>query len=303
MKQTLSVRLQAGKYIAAVSGGVDSMVLLDLLRQKPKVELVVAHFDHGIRPDSKNDRKLVQKIAKQYDLPVVTGLGHLGPDASEAKARGARYAFLRKVMQEHGARAIVTAHHQDDLLETAILNLLRGTGRKGLSSLGDTKDLRRPLLHATKKQIRAYAREHQLAWNEDSTNASDRYLRNYVRHNILDRFSEKGRAALLHQVEEAKAINKQLDELLEEDLSRQPANDQLDRGWYLKLPYAVAREVMATWLRRNGIINFDRALIDHLVVAAKTKRAGKLADINAGYILEFGKEKIQLMRRGEQNSK
>ena len=290
----MNIQISPGKYVVAVSGGVDSVVLLDLLAKKPKLELVVAHFDHGIREDSAEDRKLVQKLANHYNLPVFYKSGKLGPTASEAKAREARYAFLRHIRAEQGARAIITAHHQDDMLETAIINMLRGTGRKGLSSLISTKELVRPLLTWSKSDILSYAREYNLAWYEDSTNADERYLRNYIRKHILSRFTGPDRADLLRRVEQAGKINIQIDQLLEEDLQKQPARDELDRLWYLQLPYTVAKEIMAAWLRRNGIINFDRAMIDHLVIAAKTATPGKLADIDAGHLLALGKEKIKL---------
>lgn len=296
----MQISIKPGTYVVAVSGGVDSMVLLDVLAQKPKVKLIVAHFDHGIRSDSSEDRKFVQAAAKHYGLPYVSALGKLGPAASEATARTARYAFLRKVQEQHQARSLVTAHHQDDMLETAILNLLRGTGRRGMSSLYSSQRVVRPLLHYTKKDICNYAKEHELAWREDSTNADDRYLRNYIRHNILTRFGETGRAALLDLVEHARSINQKIDSILEHDLAKQPARNQLDRGWYLALPYTVAREVMATWLRRNGIVGFDRNLLDYLVVASKTKQAGKQADVVKGYALEFGKQNIKLVHRGDQ---
>src|SRR5688572_18243464 len=174
----MNFRLSPGKYVVAVSGGVDSMVLLDLLRERPKLELIVAHFDHGIRKESARDRKLVQRIAKSYDLPFFYAEGNLGPKAGEALAREARYAFLRKIQEEQGAKAIITAHHQDDMLETAIMNLLRGTGRRGLSSLKSRKELVRPMLEWTKKGIREYAEERDLVWAEDVTNDDERYLRN-----------------------------------------------------------------------------------------------------------------------------
>lgn len=291
------VKVRPGKYVVAVSGGVDSMVLLDLLRQKSKLELVVAHFDHGIRPDSAEDRKLVQRIAKHYDLPFVYAQGHLGPKASEAIAREARYAFLRTVQEEQGAKAIITAHHQDDMLETAIMNLLRGTGRRGLSSLKNRKDLVRPLLSWTKKGIREYAEEHDLVWAEDSTNDDERYLRNYIRHNILSRFTKEGREALSRHIKQAGKVNEEIDKLLDKDLDEQPDKTELNRSWYLQLPYAVATEMMAAWLRRNGILQFDRHMIERLAVAAKTARAGKQADINSRHIVEFTKDKIRLTSR------
>jgi tRNA(Ile)-lysidine synthetase-like protein len=293
----MKVRISPGKYVVAVSGGVDSMVLLNVLRQNPRLELIVAHFDHGIRPDAAEDRKLVQRIAKAYDLSFVHAEGHLGAKASEALARAARYEFLRKVQAEHGAKAIITAHHQDDMLETAIMNLLRGTGRRGLSSLRSRKDLIRPLLDWTKKDIRTYAEEHDLVWAEDSTNNDEHHLRNYIRHNILARFTKEGREALLHHMKQAGKVNDEIDSLLDKDLAAQPAKDELSRSWYLQLPYAVASEMMAAWLRRNGILQFDRHLIDRLVVAAKTARPGKLADINSHQVVEFTRDKIKLIDR------
>ncbi len=293
----MKVRISPGKYVVAVSGGVDSMVLLDLLRQKPKLELVVAHFDHGIRPNSAADRKLVQRIAEDYGLPFVYAEGKLGAKASEALARDARYAFLRAVQQEHGAEAIITAHHQDDMLETAIMNLLRGTGRRGLSSLKSRKDLVRPLLDWTKKGVREYAEERDLVWNEDSTNDDERYLRNYIRNNILSRFTKTGRDTLLVHMKQAGKINEEIDELLDKDLADQPSKDELNRGWYLLLPYAVATEMMAAWLRRNGVLQFDRHMIERLVVAAKTARPGKIADVDSGHVVKITKDRIKLTNR------
>lgn len=293
----MNISIEPGKYVVAVSGGVDSMVLLDLLAASPKVELVVAHFDHGVRPDAAEDRKLVQKAAEQYGIPFYTEQGKLGPDVSEATAREARYAFLRRVQKEQGARAIVTAHHQDDMLETAILNMLRGTGRKGLSSLASNETLVRPLLAWTKKDIRRYAADYHLSWREDSTNADERYLRNYIRCTMLPRFGEAGRANLLKRIQKAYQMNAEIDELLASDLQSQPAVNELSRTWYAQLPYAVACEMMAAWLRRNGVTGFDRVLIERLVVAAKTAQPGKRADVDTKYVLQFSKNKVELLPR------
>lgn len=281
----------------AVSGGVDSMVLLDLLCRTPGLELVVAHFDHGIRPDSAEDRKLVEHEAARRGWPFVFAEGNLGAVASEAEARQARYEFLWKVQKEQGARAIITAHHQDDMLETAVLNLLRGTGRRGLSSLRSREGLARPLLGWSKPDIRRYAEERGLKWREDVTNQDERYLRNYIRRNILTRFDEKSRDLLLRLIRQTEELNEQIDQLLDEYLDAQPARSELNRLRYLQLPYAVSSEVMAAWLRRNGIRQFDRRLIDRLVVAAKTARPGKSADVNSQFIIKFTKDRIRLVPR------
>lgn len=273
------------------------MVLLHILAGEVGVDPIVAHFEHGIRPDSEEDFKLVQAAAKKYKLPFVAAHGHLGPNTSEATARKARYDFLQHVLEEEGADGIITAHHEDDMLETAILNMLRGTGRLGLSSLRSRDKLVRPLLGYSKEQILAYAKERGIVWHEDSTNADDGFLRNYIRHAIVPRLGQKGRDALLARIGQASAINDQIDALLATDLTAHAPSLQLDRKWFIMLPYAVASEVMAMWLRKNGIVGFDRALIDRLVVQAKTKQPGKIADVNGGYILEFTRETVRLGKK------
>jgi tRNA(Ile)-lysidine synthase len=199
-----------GRYIVAVSGGVDSMVLLDMLVQQPGLLLTVAHFDHGIRDDSHKDRQLVQKTAHNYGLPFVYNKGNLGAGASEADARKARYQFLHTVRKASLAEAIITAHHQDDLLETAIINMLRGTGRRGLSSLKSQDRILRPLLTYSKKQIQSYAETHNIVWYEDSTNKDEKYLRNYVRRQILAKFSDEQRQQLLVHLNTAHEFNGEL---------------------------------------------------------------------------------------------
>jgi len=286
-----------GKYVVAVSGGVDSVVLLGLLRQLPDVQLVVAHFDHGIRAESGSDRQFVQELAEKYGLPFVYDEGHLGAKASEAVAREARYKFLRHVMQAADASAIITAHHEDDLLETAILNLLRGTGRKGLTSLKSFSDVYRPLLDVSKQAIIAYAKAHKLDWREDATNADTTYLRNYIRHTVLPRFDTVARGRFRALIDATSSTNVEIDALLAEQLSKQSATDTLDRHWLVMLPHSVAKEAVAAWLRAHDIREFDKKTIERITVAAKTYLPGKWIDVNASYIIKVERHKLALAAR------
>lgn len=281
-----------GKYVVAVSGGVDSMVLLDVLRRQPQVDLVVAHYDHGIRADSDEDRRLVQKAAKKYGLIFEYQQGRLGPETSEAAARDKRYDFLRHIQKKYQAKAIITAHHQDDMLETAILNLLRGTGRKGLSSLTSRPGLIRPLLNCTKHEIYDYARQNKIPWREDSTNADDKYLRNYIRHQIMPRLGAK-RQELLGLLRSTGKLNQDIDDILQSEIKQ---SRQLQRHWFIMLPYNVSCEAMAAWLRQNNITSFDRPLVERLTVAAKTKPASKLTPISAHWQLQIGKHDLRLQK-------
>lgn len=285
-------------YVVAVSGGVDSVVLLDILRQRlPAGRLTVAHFDHGIRQDSAADRHFVGELAKHHGLSFVYDEGRLGPQASEADARVARYAFLRQVASRAGARYIVTAHHEDDVLETAIINLLRGTGRKGLSALRSHDDLYRPLLATPKAHIRAYAARHQLAWREDSTNSDPSYLRNYVRHNIMPKFDNASRDRLRGLIQATGRANIEIDSLLADQLHLQPAGDMLDREWFRELPADVANEIIAAWLRRLGITGFDRRTIGRLTDGIINLQPGKQVDINGRYIVAIKRGYAVVMPR------
>lgn len=274
----MKITVEPGTYVVAVSGGVDSMVLLDILVQQSGLQLVVAHYDHGIRVDAVKDRRLVQQTAKRYNVPFVYDEGRLGANVSEAMARQARYQFLQKVQRAAKARAIITAHHQDDMLETAIINVIRGTGRRGLSALGSREQIVRPLLHITKQQIRRYAQSHTINWHEDSTNQDEKYLRNYIRHKILNKLSKHEQDSLLKHITTAKQLNTQIDQLLAQQLDMQPARHKLDRQWFVGLSHAVAREVMASWLRSQDI-GFDSKRLERLVIAAKTYPSGKQTDV------------------------
>jgi tRNA(Ile)-lysidine synthase len=293
----MDMDLQSGRYVAAVSGGVDSMVLLDLLAKRRDLRITVAHYDHGIREDSTEDRRLVQRVAKAYGLPFVYHAGLLGPGASESVARLARYEFLHRVRHASGAAAVITAHHQDDLLETIILNLLRGTGRRGLSSLKSTDTVKRPLLHEPKLKLLRYAEREGLRWREDSTNADERYMRNYVRQRIMPRFANADREALLGMAGRAAELNAAIEQELVNYLHVQPGRDVLDRYGFTMLPHAVAREVMAQWLVQYARAELSRKMLERLVVAAKTGRAGTKIDVDKEHWLEIGHTHLALKPR------
>ena len=123
--------VQEKTYLVAVSGGVDSVALLDVLvKGNPGSRLVVAHFDHGIRPNSSKDALFVKNLADRYGLDFIGRRAELGEGTSEATAREARYGFLFQAKEEIVAESLITAHHLDDFLETVVLNFHRGCKRR-----------------------------------------------------------------------------------------------------------------------------------------------------------------------------
>ena len=285
----MKIDMPVGKYVVAVSGGVDSVVLLDLLRLYPGVKLTVAHFDHGIRDDSHLDRAHVEALARRYRVPFVYDKGRLGPGASEAEARQARYAFLKRAQEMTEADAVVTAHHENDVLETAVINLLRGTGRKGLSSLTNGEGIIRPLLDVPKSEIIDYAKRHRLSWREDSTNVDTRYLRNRIRHEVLPSWSMHDRRRLLDVSRRMRTVNQEIDAIMHDKVQ-----GDLEREWFILLPHNVSREVMASWLRNHGVSEFDRTTLERLTVAAKTAAHGKAIDVVKGHSLHVGQNDLAL---------
>ncbi|HLA49428.1 MAG TPA: tRNA lysidine(34) synthetase TilS [Candidatus Saccharimonadales bacterium] len=280
----MKIDLASGRYVLAVSGGVDSMTLLDILAKMPGLELIVAHFNHGIRADSVKDEQLVREIAQKYGLPFEVSHGRLGKTASEETARQARYEFLDKVKKKYKVDAIITAHHQDDLIETAFLNILRGTGRKGLSSILNPKIIR-PLLNIPKAEILEYAQKHHLQWREDITNIETRYLRNYIRQHLMAVLTNKQRQEILDNINKVAKLNN----LIEQDIATLSHTHltELDRQQFIMLPSDVSEELLAWWLRNNQLRDFDRKTIKRLSTAIKTAPAGSVHDVLKGRRLKL----------------
>ena len=299
--------LPTGTYVVAVSGGVDSMVLLHMLaeqvQQRKKGDkpyrLIAAHLDHGIRSDSYQEVAVVKGFAARYHVPVVTHRVELGQHASEDKSRQARYKFLRSTKQASNARAIITAHHRDDELETAVLNLYRGTGRKGLSSLRSNSqdDILRPLLPFTKRDIRRYAERHNVPWREDSTNQDARYMRNYIRHNIIRDLSTEANELLHQHIDVAHKINQHIDAYLINVLHLQSSQQHLRLSTIRQYPHVVRRELMAAWLRHNELRDFSRKTIERLVQACCTAQPQTEHEAMGRYYIKILPEVAMLQKR------
>lgn len=170
------------KILAAVSGGEDSMCMLHKLG--PNV--VVAHFNHKMRgAESDRDAKFVEDWCNEHNLPFVLGEA-TGELTSEEEAREARYSFLERAALENGCDYIATAHTKDDNAETVLLNLTRGAGTKGLCGIPPERgNIIRPILDMTREEVVAYNAQHGIPHVDDSTNESDDYNRNLIRHKVL----------------------------------------------------------------------------------------------------------------------
>ena len=175
------------RVVCAVSGGADSVALLFgmyLLREKLRIDLSAAHFNHHLRgAESDEDEQFVRDFCAGYGIPLTLGGGQVQPGKKglEAAAREARYAFLRSLPGK-----IATAHTADDNAETVLMHLLRGTGLKGLGGIAPVNGpIIRPMLNITRQEVEDFLEEYALPHREDSSNAGDEFLRNRIRHHVM----------------------------------------------------------------------------------------------------------------------
>ncbi len=210
--------------LVAVSGGVDSMVLLDLLRTAG-YSLNIAHCNFQLRDEeSDGDEQLVRAYAKTHDLPIFVKsfdtktLVETSEDSLQMVARNIRYSWFRELCADNEFDKIVVAHHKEDQAETMLLNLVRGTGVKGLGGMRpENEDIVRPLLFASKSELKNYAKEQDLSYRNDSSNADDHYRRNFMRLNVMPLLQEINPSVVDQMSETAnrvQEVNAVLDDLL-----------------------------------------------------------------------------------------
>ena len=182
-------------YLLAISGGIDSMVMAHLCKEA-NLKVTWAHCNFSLRgKESDIDEIFVKEKAEAFGVNCFSIRFATTQYATEHKvstqiaARELRYAWFRKLQEEYDFDYIFTAHHANDSLETFFINLLRGTGLKGLVGIPEkTENIFRPLLPYSRKEIERYAKKHQITWREDQTNASTSYLRNKIRHQVVPWF-------------------------------------------------------------------------------------------------------------------
>jgi tRNA(Ile)-lysidine synthase len=181
--------LPIDKILLAVSGGMDSMVMVRLFRDA-NVQIGIAHVNHNLRgEESQQDEDFIKNYCETYHLPFF--VASIDPKTFDRqnmheKARQFRYDFFEKVMTVNDYQYVATAHHQDDVVETFLMNMSRGAGLNGLSSIPSKRQhIIRPILFATKEDITNFVTIEKIQFREDSSNASDKYLRNSLRHHIV----------------------------------------------------------------------------------------------------------------------
>lgn len=325
------------KIILAVSGGVDSMLLLAQVAERAAREgwldeVVVAQFDHGTRESARADQELVARRAKELGVRCERGrmgkglgggilgegglsegsLGEGGEFLSEAAAREARYEFLEAVARKYAPAEIWTAQHLDDLVETVAINLLRGTGWRGLAVM-ERAGVRRPWLEEAsggraepgleeasgerleqgppgRAEIWRQAGERELVFREDPTNQEAIYLRNRVRARLAD-WPRAQKLELWRGWQRQKELRREIDQLVAELLPAQGA--EWRRSWFWELEPAVAGELLRAGLLRIGV-RATRPQLEDFRRAILSYAPGRKFNLPGGRLVRLGRDKFVL---------
>jgi tRNA(Ile)-lysidine synthase len=296
------------QYLIAVSGGRDSVALLDQLVRLGFRRMIVCHLNHQLRGRSGDaDARFVEKLAKDYGLDFVGQSVDVRARAArtkssiEAAGRDARYSFFAQTARKRRCRTVFLAHHADDLVETFCLNLFRGAGASGLASMrklsrrtveGVVLTIARPLLTVWRDDIDRYVRRHRLTFREDASNRCLEPLRNRIRHRAIPYLEKALGKDVRRNIFRTASIVAEEEKFLQDSIRGvQMRRRDLDLKSIRNLPTALQRRTLHQWLRAGNVSNvgFDlvervRRLLD-VSAAAKTnlpgnrhvrRRAGKL---------------------------
>ena len=253
--------IQPGDYvICAVSGGADSVALLFamfLLRKKLRISLAAAHFNHQLRgEESQRDEEFVRQLCDRFDIPLHVGVGQIkaGKKGLEAAARDARYSFLMSL----GGK-VLTAHTANDNAETVLMHLVRGTGLRGLGGIAPVNGrLLRPMLNVTRHEVMAFLDEYHLPCVEDSSNHTDQFMRNRLRHSVMPLLEAEN--PRLAENLSAMAMRLRKDDQLLEELAQDSATVNVTK--LRALPESLRSRVIVNFLKNGGVREPEAEHID-----------------------------------------
>ena len=273
-------KIQNKKVILGVSGGLDSVVLLDLLKELSgpcQLQLYSAHIHHG--PSSKKNlqnyrdkaKKFVKQLSLSYDLEFLCPPQTKKILKSEEDFRNLRHSHLKKFLKQKKGDFIALAHNKNDLLETRLIQLIRGCGEKGLKALSaHNPPYLRPLLFWTRRDIQNYAEQKKLKWLDDPSNKDNHYLRNWIRNNWLANLESKRSGSI-------KSLSRSLEVLsLCEGQNKDKnlcflavSSKGIKRKLLMEWPLKEQKRVLAFYMRQKGLSHYGQSHIEEILKQAE----------------------------------
>ena len=297
-----------GRYLLAISGGLDSTVLAHLLHRSG-ILFSMAHCNFSLRGEESNkDELFVKELAGRLGTRVFVkrfdtkSYGAAKGISTQMAARELRYEWFYQLIAEQNLSGIVVAHHADDQLETVMLNLLRGTGIEGIYGMSESREkILRPLLPFSRTAISAFAATEGLDWREDSSNAAIDYKRNFIRHQVMPRIAafDPSAKSLLHNSfdrlkDGGKAFFYLYDIWLEQKIQKEGEFQYLDIGTLENAPGR--KSLLFYWLRAFG---FKYSQMDDILSAIDRKEAGKIF-LSGEYALNLDRTHLIIGRHQEE---
>lgn len=268
---------QGDHVVCAVSGGADSVALLFgmyLLREKLGITLSAAHFNHHLRfEESDRDEAFVRDFCNRYDIPLVVGEAQVksGKKGLEAAAREARYTFFATLPGK-----IATAHTADDNAETVLMHLVRGTGLRGLGGIAPVNgNIIRPMLTVTRQEVLAFIKEYALPFVEDSSNATDEFLRNRLRHGVMPLLKQENPKLAENMSQMAMALREDASALEVADASCTVAQLR-------EMSPALRSRALYRFLKENGVSEPERSHIRAVEALLFSEKPSARANLPGG---------------------
>lgn len=311
-RHLLALPLPEGPALVAVSGGPDSVALLDLLvrgAEAHRLELIVAHFDHGIHPESAAVAVRVREMAAALGLRFEGARGELGPEAGETAAREARYSFLRSLRLELGAGSIFLAHHADDQTETVLMRVLAGSGSAGLAGMAPVSGpLVRPLLPFRRADLARYVGFRGLPVWLDPANDDSRHQRAWLRSEMLPLLRQRipdVDAALIRSAAHARRNRTAWDALLDVlpglDVALEPDGISVAGGMLSGYDSTLVESLILAAARRIGC-PLGPARAARVMTLLESGLSGSQVPLSGGWKAELSFGRLRLVRGAQEES-
>lgn len=310
--QTRQLVAQGETVLVALSGGIDSVVLLHLFKSTAAsfdADLRAAHFDHAMRPDSAADAAWVASLCTAWGIPLISARASR-PIHGELDARNERYRFLQSALQSSGATRAATAHHADDQIETVLFRLLRGTGMRGLAGIPVRRGpFIRPLLRFRKADLVAYADANSLDHRHDASNDELTYTRNRIRKIVIpaiETVQPNAGSSVLHLARYAartESLWRSAIEQLEQSLILQEdaRTTELARAILLEYHPELRARVLRHVLRKHGIVP-GRAHTRELLEFCENAKSGAALRVGDRVTIERAFDRLRIVRSAQRDA-
>ena len=295
------------RLLLAISGGVDSMLLWEIIHQL-EIDYAVAHVNFMLRQnESEADQLMIEKVAKVRGVKLflkkesAESKSQESGDSIQMAAREIRYAWFNELITTHHFNFLCTAHHLNDSIETLLLNLNRGTSIKGLTGIKSHNKLMRPLSNFTKQEIRDYTQEIDLLYREDSSNRNNKYKRNWIRNILIEDWKKQNPSfeyTMSKNINRFRRVEQVYTKAIELDLVG--LRKELERGYLTLKSIHSLNYLEESLFHLLSPLGFSESQVQNLITGIENKGTGLILKAEK-YILNLDRDKVYVSQLNEKN--